>query len=160
MDIRKLIPVMWDQYQIKEINDIPDALPAEDVGPSKEFLEWLPENEWYSENADMKKYADAYAERPELQALPVKKLFEVVTNKTKEMFPENFSAEQPKPKVPAVEGAGNGKVGKPARKSKFKYSDLSDDQKDVCKFNVKHGILTEEEYISQLEEIAKNRGLA
>ena len=149
--------------QIKQINDIPETLPKEDAGPSEEFLEWLPNNEWYSENKDMKAYADALAEKPEYQALPVKKLFAVVTKETKKMFPENFEQEQkpePKSKVAAVEGAGTGKIGKPAAKSKFKYSDLSDDQKDICKFNVKHGLMTQEEYISQLEEIAKSQGTA
>jgi hypothetical protein len=150
--------------QIKEINDIPETLPAnEHVGPTNEFLEWVDENEWYNENPEMRAYADALGEKPEYRALPLKKLFAVVTRETKKMFPENFDDEpapKPKQKVAAVEGAGSARVKSQASKSKFKYSDLSDEQKEICKFNEKHGIMTREEYISQLEEIAKNRGLA
>lgn len=152
--------------QIKEINDIPETLPSsQQAGPSKEFLEWIDDNEWYNDNLEMRAYADALGEKPEYRALPLKKLFAVVTKETKKMFPENFeeapkSDATPKPKVAAVEGAGAGSVKRSAHKSKFKYSDLSDEQKEICKFNVKHGIMTQEEYISQLEEIAKNRGLA
>jgi hypothetical protein len=151
--------------QIKDIRDIPDELAVEPMAPTPpEFEEWVEKNSWYSDNEDMRAYADLQGDlvkngkRPELEGLPFKKLLGEIERLVKDKFPENFKQPEPKPKAPAVEGAGMKRRETTKSKSKYTYKDLSRDQQDACDFFVKQGVMSEEEYIKQLEIIEENQG--
>jgi hypothetical protein len=150
--------------QIKEIRDIPEELPqTEPLEPSKEYIEWEEKNPWYSENKEMRQYADYQGENnPEFKALPLSKVFAEITKLVKKRFPENFPEEkapEPKPRVAAVEGGGVKTVEKSKSKSKYGYKDLSREQQDACDFFVKNVEgMTRERYIEELEMIEANKG--
>ena len=150
--------------QIKEINDIPESLPQDQMQPTPpEMVAWMEENEWYTDNEDMKSYADYQGQfNPELKGLPFPKLLKEVAKLVKTKFPEEFPAEKAtvpgkadKPKVAAVEGATGRRSGKVTTKNKF--SDLSREQQDIAKHLERNSIMTVEEYIADLEKIAEAR---
>lgn len=152
--------------QINEINAIPDALPQDNASePSEEFIEWQDENEWYTEDPEMHLYADKIGQEYAQKGLPLKKVFELVTRDVKKIFPEKFESQKkeepvPKKKTPQtapVEGATE--TRRSSAKSKYTIKDLSDEQKAIAKDFAAKGIMTVEQYIEQLTEIEKNRGL-
>ena len=144
--------------QIKEINDIPEELPVEQITSTPaEFEEWVEENEWYKTDNEMRGYADEIGKEYADKKLPLKKVYEMVTKKVKEVFPENFEQKKKTPPAASVEGASQA-GRKSTVKSKYTYNDLSRGQRDVCDHLVKMGLKTEQEYIDELTEIEKNQG--
>jgi len=145
--------------QIREINDIPESLPVEQIqSVPPEFEEWAEKNSWYKDNAEMRAYADKQGQvNPEVSGLPFPKFLKEVTKLVKSKFPENF--EQPKrtPRAAAVEPVSQSRKAD-SSKSKYTYSELSRTQQDACDFFVKQGIMTQEQYIKELEIIEADQG--
>jgi len=148
--------------QISNIqNDIID-IKSQDIKPSQNssndvYNEWVKDNQWYITDDDMAKYADTVAKQYE--GAPLDRIFKLVTNKVKEVFPEKF--EQPKkqetnnetklpigPKSP-VEGNTNIK-----QTNTFTKDDLTPEQMQIMRQFVQGGIMTEQQYIN---DIAKMR---
>ena len=151
------------EEQISEIqNDLSgakkgDAAPPTGTNPI--YDEWVTENKWYLENDEMAQYADTVAR--EYEGAPVERLFNLVTKKVKEVFPEAFEV-TPQVKEPIggkkpigpkspVEGGNNSAKGA----SNFTKADLSPDQLQIMKQFVQGGIMTEQQYIN---DIAKMQG--
>ena len=145
--------------QIKDIHEIPESLPADDMQVTPpEMVAWQEKNEWYADNEEMKGYADYQGKfNPELQGLPFPKLLKEVSKLVKKKFPEEFPEEAPKKvqQVSAVEGATGRRPSRSATKNKF--SDLSREQQDIAKHLERTNIMTVDEYIKDLEKIAEAR---
>lgn len=144
--------------QIGEINKIPAELPNTGNTMHPEFAEWLDENGWYEDDNELRAYADMLGNQPEYRALAGrsrKAALDKVADSVKRMFPNKFNANvQPETKVatrtaraavePATRRAAQSKV-------KISYNDLSRDQQAFCDDFVRRGIMTQEQYIEQLE---------
>ena len=140
--------------QIKEINDIPDKLPASAVDPSPVFLEWEEKNDWY-ENNEMRAYADWQGENNiALRGLPEKKFLSTITKMVKVQFPEHFPQKTKKAVAAAVE---SGSRSATKTKTGAKLNDLSREQQDIAKQLADSGIMSVEDYIKDLEKIAEAR---
>lgn len=144
--------------QIKDLNEIPDELPKVDVAePTEEFVKWEEKNPWYNDDKEMRAFADTIGKEYAAKNLPLEKVFELVSKEVKRVFPEKFPEPKKRPSAPAVEGGGTKSSGKKST-SKYSYNDLSREQQDACDFFVKQGVMTQDQYIKELEIIEKNQG--
>ena len=130
---------------------------APPTGTNPIYDEWVAENKWYLENDEMAQYADTVAK--EYEGAPAARLFNLVTKKVKEVFPEAFEV-TPQVKEPIggkkpigpkspVEGGNNSAKGA----SNFTKADLSPDQLQIMKQFVQGGIMTEQQYINDIAKM-------
>lgn len=125
------------------------ATPKEDPDFRPTFEKFVDENPWYNNDSDMRVYADAIGLKMAQQGKHYTEVFQEVSKKVRENFPHKFS--NPNRQKSVVDGgertvnAGRGKG-----KTKYSYSDLSAEQKDVCRTYEKLGVLTRDEYIKSL----------
>ena len=101
----------------------------------------------------MRQYADAQGASEEFRGMSEKRLYAAVTKRVKEMFPDKFPKKTEKPSVAPVDTPTPPK--KTEKKSKHTFNDLTEDQKDLCKFFEKQGLKTRDEYIQELEQIGE-----
>jgi hypothetical protein len=133
------------------------AKKPEPNGPPPEFHEWLSQNSWYETNAEMQRYTDALIDVPELKALQVaspRKFFEKITEKVKEIFPEEFEDKKPEePSTPQTPPVASGKQrGRPPKK-KFTAKDLSYAERRVGSDFVAQGLFKSiDDYAQKLRE--------
>jgi hypothetical protein len=115
--------------------------------PDPRFLEWVDKNKWYSQNAEMRQYADAvglgYAQsNPGLEPEDVLKY---VAEQVRGRFRERFvNPNRQKPST--VEGSNTGQP----RKESF---ELTDDEKRVMHTFVRAGVLSKEQYIDEVKRL-------
>lgn len=58
--------------------------------------EWVPQNQWYNTDADLKQYADNLSQMPAYLALPFDKRLDRIAAAVRQMFPDKFT-KTPKP---------------------------------------------------------------
>lgn len=115
--------------------------------PDPRFVEWVNKNGWYSQNAEMRQYADAvglgYAQaNPGVEPEDVLKY---VTEQVRGRFRERFiNPNRQKPST--VEGSNTGQP----RKETF---ELTDDEKKVMHTFVRAGVMSKEEYINEVKKL-------
>jgi len=121
--------------------------------------EFMDKNQaWYQKDDVMTAYADRVGHdfaRAELQAGRKTDFAEVlahVEKKVREKFPSSFGAKaRVAPSV--VDGGSPNRQPFGARKSNFGENDLSDDERRVMKSFADSGVMTKEEYISDIKKI-------
>ena len=149
--------IQSDITDIKSQDTKPSQNPSNDV-----YNEWVKDNQWYVTDDDMAKYADTVAKQ--YGGAPLDRIFKLVTNKVKEVFPEKFEQQKKQetnneitktetklpigPKSP-VEGNTNIK-----QTNTFTKDDLTPEQMQIMRQFVQGGIMTEQQYIN---DIAKMR---
>ena len=116
--------------------------------PDPRFLEWVDKNKWYSQNNEMRQYADAvglgYAQsNPGVEPEDVLKY---VTEQVRGRFRERFinpNRQKPSP----VEGSSNTDSPK---KGTFQ---LTDDERKVMHTFVRAGVMSEKDYIEEVKKL-------
>lgn len=112
------------------------------------FEEWVEDNSWYNQDAEMREYADTigngYAARNPGKSLD--DVYEYVSKTVKKTFPEKF--ENPKRKQPdMVEGVSKSRGTKTA---KYSVKDLPEDDYKIMKTLLRTGVFdSEEEYLKE-----------
>jgi len=96
--------------------------------PSPEFKEWNKNNQWYTDNADLRQYADMLGHGivTKNPNIPEKELFEAVEKEVKRVFAHVFT-NQNRENAQSVEGGGSG--GEQGGGKKKTWSDLPADAK-------------------------------
>lgn len=129
-----------------------NRLTEEAAQPHEGFIAWVNRNSWYNDNAELKIVADqigtAYAaSNPDKDPDTILKYVET---RVKKLYPENFSNPN-KSRPSAVEGG----TSTPAIKPKNSTDDypLSDEERKVMMTFVRQGVMTKDEYITQLKQI-------
>ena len=121
--------------------------------------QWMADNSWYGENAEMTNYIDAQSER--FRGLPDDTYFEKLSEAAMTMFPEAFKGKTLPGQKPvagqqtqqqAVVGGQTRQSG-PGAKQKFTIQDLSDDQQKFAKFYEKQGVMSVQEYVDEQVKI-------
>jgi hypothetical protein len=125
--------------------------------PNEKFEAWKTQNKWYVEDADLQQEANAIgigygASHP--TATP-EAVFSYVEKTIKKLYPEKF--EEPKltteKKNPAVDAGGiSPNAGTTPRGDRFTEADLTSDQQRVMNTLVKRGVVTKEQYLSQMKD--------
>ena len=123
----------------------PDEVPQ---GPPPEFVEWVGENTWYEEDAELKEEADLIGQiyRAKHPRMGVKNIFKYVTEQITKLHPDKF--ENPNRQEASDVGSSNNTGGSSKGKGKG-YADLPDDAKKACDSFVEEGLLTKEEYCKE-----------
>lgn len=147
-DVDKIIELDDKLAEVREVQKTQgnaEAAPAND--PHPDFLDWASDNKWYDRNSEMRADADTFGEaylRNNPKKTP-KEVLEFVTTKIKKAYPEEFS--NPNRSRPSgVEGGG----GTRQATSRDSFS-LTEEESTVMNSFVRKGIMTKEEYISQVK---------
>ena len=138
----------------KEMDKLREPRPAPELKdetpkPAPEYQKWVDNNSWYSEDTDMKEFADAFGATLTKRGIYGDEMLGKVADATKKAFPDKFT--NPRRTEPsAVEGV----KGKAPGKTKYGRGDLSPDQKLVHDAFVAEGMKSET-YIGQMVERGK-----
>jgi len=129
------------------------------TGDNAQFVDWVGDNQWYEENAEMRETADeigaAYYSRTGGNAAP-QDMYKYVEERIKKLYPTSFAPKQVQRKAPAVEAATPTRAAKAkARAPKHTAKDLNDVQRRVMRTFVKDNVMTEQEYIKELVAIGE-----
>ena len=132
--------------QIEELKEVKPTQPQPNVADIQEKVNvWMTENKWYTEDQDLREYADGVGLSLGKKGLPPEEVLEQVAQKVKKMFPEKF---QKKPTAPKVEMTPSGGKPKPADRV-----ELTEDEKKSMRTFVRQGLMTEEQYIEQIKQM-------
>jgi regulator of replication initiation timing len=115
--------------------------------PNEQFAKWVEQNKWYTQDNDMRVFADGYAMhlwnsgiRDPNEALPM------IEKKVKETFPNKFRNPN-KDRAPTIEGGSRKDVKKPDNFT------LTEEEEKILNTMLRAGApITREEYIKQLKE--------
>lgn len=120
--------------------------PAQSNGEDHpEFVSWKNKNSWYSNNAEMRKFADAYGAGLRANGVSPSEVLRDVEATVKQKYATRFSNPN-REKASAVEG--NAGSAASTKADKFK---LSDGEHRMMKRIVATGAITEEKYIADLK---------
>jgi len=112
------------------------------------FKEWLTDNPWYKEKDKLRRYADitGYEIRQGNPDMSDAELFKKVADEVKAAFPDEFGGRGRLPN--RGDKPGNSSRGGSSRD----YQKMTPEEKAMCKRFVDAGVMTQEQYISDLKE--------
>lgn len=116
-----------------------------DTAPHPEFVNWVNKNPWYTSNAVMAEAADGLGRRLAQQGLSPSEVLREVEKEIRKEFAHKFTNPN-RDKAAAVEGGGAAGGGKSDRVQ------LSDVEEQVMKKLVGSGVLTKEQYLSDIRK--------
>ncbi len=125
-----------------------EAKVEQKAGPTPVFVSWAAQNPWYVKDPELREYAD------EIGVLLYKKaggavaeedLYKQVKQRVMRAFPEKFKGQGTK--TPGVEGATS---SQPSKADNFK---LTEDEERVMKTFVRSGVMTKDQYITDLKRV-------
>ncbi len=129
------------------------AVPVEPAQTNEAFIAWQQKNHWYTEDADMRNFADT-AGMTFANANPgasPDQVFAAVDKQMRRAYPEKFS----NPKRTSTSKVESTTTGGKSSKSKYSSKDLNDQQRDIMRTMTRSGVMTEEEYINELVRIGE-----
>lgn len=123
----------------------PDETPQ---GPPPEFIEWVADNSWYHEDAELAEEADLIGVlyRKKHPRMGAKSIYKYVTEQIKKLHPDKF--ENPNRQEASDVGSSTNTGGSPKGNGKG-YSSLPDEAKRACDSFVQEGLMTKEEYCKE-----------
>lgn len=131
----------------REIKKEQDNTPQEVQEPDRLAQEWLADNQWYNNDADLQIYADGLADRVVQEGYQGKAYFNELTERVKSRFPEKFESPR-KNKASSVEGGGEIDV---TDSKAHTYENLpADAQAAADRFDA-NGLMTKEDYVKNYE---------
>lgn len=130
----------------KQIDDVKASVdinpPVSQTNPV--WDEWIEENPWYDTDKEMRKFADEAGK--EYAGLPFDKILKLVRKDVMAEFPEKFKKpEKTRPGASPVESGARRTASKTPTKA-----DLTPTQRNIMNQFVRHGVMTEAEYIADL----------
>ena len=132
------------------------------------YDDWVKDNQWYVTDKDMASFADTVAQQ--YQGAPADRVYSLVRQKVAEVWPEKFETTKPVEttkkqnglqKVETTPKKAN-PVGpaspvesptKSGTKPTFTKADLTQDQQSIMRQFVAQGIMTEDQYISDIAKL-------
>lgn len=151
-DVDKIIEL---DDKIAEVRDVQKAQTKAETTQTpdvnEDFESWVSDNKWYTKNSEMRADADAFGEayfRNNPEKTP-EEVLEYVTKRIKKSYPEEF--QNPNRNRPSsVEGAGQ-RQG--VSRDTFQ---LTEEEEKAMKTFVRQGIMSKEEYVSQVKSMRGN----
>lgn len=116
------------------------------------FETWVENNSWYSQDPEMKEYADmighAYYNRNPTKT--VEEVYAYVEKETKTRFADKFHSNTSRSKPAPVEGAATGRRGGKGRTTKYSVSDLPPEHVDIMKALIRSKVFdNEQDYLKE-----------
>lgn len=140
------IETRMDDIKAEAVNALNEirTQPAPEVYP--EVAAWVETNKWYSTDLPMKAYADTVAAQLNKQGITGPDLLKGIDSEIRKAFPGKFT--NPNRERPgSVEGSTPKGAG---RKDSF---ELSDQEQRIMNTFVRDGVMTKEQYISDLKRV-------
>lgn len=142
----------------KQIGNLQQARqqPAVNAVPPPEFNEWIRDNQWYSDDLELRQEADilgaGYVNNATQngKTASVADTLKYVSGKIKRMYPEKFEQTATKKKVAADVEEGGGSGISVSRKGKFSEADLNDQERKVMNALIARKVVTKEKYLADL----------
>jgi hypothetical protein len=121
--------------------------------PHPNFVQWVQRNTWYKDDAELRSISDqigaAYAvANPDVEPEQVLKYVE---GRVKKLYPDKFRNPN-KDRPSAVEGRASSTTSKPKGDSTSDYQ-LTDEERKVMMSFVRQGVMTKEQYITDLQRV-------
>ena len=134
--------------RIDELKQNPPKANVE-ASPPPEFQSWVARNAWYSDDEDMKDFADAKGVKFGATGVTGPDLLNKVEEAVKKAFPHKFKTGNPnREKAAGVEtDSAQGKANLSSKAFK-----LSPEEDQVCNRMVRTGTMTREEYIKEIKK--------
>ena len=152
--IEEEIEEVTEQHQEAKQEMAQVAVGAQVSGPHPDFVDWQSRNQWYSNDSDLREFADAsgliyFNKNPGISPQEVLKYVETSVRKK---FPEKFGVKKAAPN--AVAGVDrSGTSGRKAPKVSFELDEM---EREIMTTLVKSGVMTEEQYIADLKKAKAN----
>jgi hypothetical protein len=120
--------------------------------PHPEFVNWVKENTWYVADQELRQVADQVgtAHAAANPNLTPEEVLQYVKGRVKRLFPEKFNNPN-KERPSAVEGSSRAPTRSTAS-NKDTFT-LSEDERRVMNTFIRSGVLTKEQYISDLKKV-------
>jgi hypothetical protein len=155
-DYDKVIDIDDQLAETREDTAPQKETPVENA-PNPEFASWQSRNQWYDQRSNPELFEEAttlgYAYQARNPNAAPSDIFDYVEKTIKRMHPEEFEEGGGRRK-PAVEGSRTPTKRKRGPR-KYTKKDLNDNQRRVMNTYVKRGVMTEDEYISELVKIGE-----
>ena len=136
--------------QLDNLREIPAVKPQSPQEPPPEFIQWVGENDWYTEYPHLRAEADALG--PAIANMnpnmPFPKILDEVAKRVKMAHPEIFNSAGKQP-VSKAEGAQTRKATKKTKG--LSLDDLPESDRKVARTLIKNGVLTEEQYLKDYQ---------
>ncbi len=148
-DFEKVDAIEEQIETVKEYNEtakqeILTATEVPEVHP--EVAEWVERNDWYNKDLPMKAYADSVAMQLSRQGIQGSALLKGIDAEVRKAFPAKFS--NPNRERPgAVEGST------PRGRASKDSFELSDQEQRIMNAFVRDGVMTKEQYITDLKKV-------
>ena len=117
--------------------------------PDPRFVSWVTDNKWYNSNPEMRQFADAvgmgYAQTN--RNLSPEEVLAYVTKEVKERFKDKFV--NPNRTKSTLVGSSNTSAGTSTKND----IELTDDERRVMNTFIRTGVLTKEEYLSEIKRM-------
>ena len=117
--------------------------------PDPRFVSWVTDNKWYNSDPEMRQFADAvgmgYAQTN--RNLSPEEVLAYVTKEVKERFKDKFV--NPNRTKSTLVGSSNTSAGTSTKND----IELTDDERRVMNTFIRTGVLTKEEYISEIKRM-------
>jgi len=139
--------VMRIDEEIIKASQEEEVVIPEETASNDAYDTWLEQNQWYENNDDMKAYADRLgagilAQDPNMT---LKDVYTEVSEEVKIRFSDQFKAKSKTSSVESGRPRGRAKV------AKYTVKDLDSETQSVMNNLVRSGVMTEAEYLSDLE---------
>ena len=132
--------------QVKQLQAEPQGQQEQSGAEHPEFVAWTEQNSWYTNSSPMKAFADALGADLARSGNSPSEVLRKVAAEVRKEFPNKFrNPNQDKPgAVESGQGRGNSSSGKVT---------LSDEERRVMNTFVRTGVMTEKEYIKELQKV-------
>lgn len=125
------------------------------AAPTPEFVEWVKENGWYMQEAEMHDDADGIAlsfiqrKQKSGQTINPAEVYEHVSQRIKKLYPEKFG-DGTVSNTPKHSPVDSGRSNAPRSAPKERFT-LTPTEEAICNNLVKQGLMTKDEYIAELK---------
>jgi hypothetical protein len=132
--------------QVKQLQAEPEAIHEDSGTQHPEFVQWTEQNNWYKTSTPMKAFADALGQELARAGNSPSEVLKKVAAEVRKEFPNKF-------RNPNQDKAGNVEGGKATGVSSSVKFALSDEERRVMNNFVRQKLMTEKEYIAELQKV-------
>lgn len=144
LETTELLTDLKAEQKAREV--VQEVTPAQ---PDPRFISWVNDNKWYNSDPEMRQFADAvgmgYAQTN--RNLSPEEVLAYVTKEVKERFKDKFV--NPNRAKSTLVGSSNTSAGTSTKND----IELTDDERRVMNTFIRTGVLTKEEYISEIKRM-------
>lgn len=144
LETTELLTDLKAEQKAREV--VQEVTPAQ---PDPRFVSWVTDNKWYNNDPEMRQFADAvgmgYAQTN--RNLSPEEVLAYVTKEVKERFKDKFV--NPNRAKSTLVGSSNTSAGTSTKND----IELTDDERRVMNTFIRTGVLTKEEYLSEIKRM-------